>query len=150
MTKNDNTESMQMPTPNSALKRLDILVGKWKISGDANGLIEYKWADGGFFLIQDVDLEYGGKQISGIEMIGHLQKVGEEPSQEIWSRFYHFKEGLTLDYVYELIGNTLTIWFGEKDSNNFYRGTFNEDGNSLKGAWQWPGGGYSTVAKKIK
>ena len=135
---------------NSDLKTLNKLVGTWKISGDATGQIEYKWAEGGFFLIQDVDLEYGGKQIRGIEMIGHLQKIGEEPSREIWSRFYHFKEGLTLDYVYELVDNTLTIWFDKKGSNNFYRGTFNEDGSSFKGAWQWPGGGYSMVAKKIK
>ena len=136
--------------PGSHLKNLDKLVGRWKISGDAKGQIKYRWADGGFFLIQDVDLEYGGKQISGIEMIGHLQKVGEKPIREIWSRFYHFNEGLTLDYVYELVDNTLTIWFGRKNSDNFYRGTFSENGNSLKGAWQWPGGGYSTVAKKIK
>jgi len=136
--------------PNPDLKTLNKLVGTWKISGDAKGHIEYKWAENGFFLIQDVDLEYGGKQIRGIEMIGHLQKIGEEPSREIWSRFYHFTEGLTLDYVYELVDNTLTIWFGEKDSNNFYKGTFNEDGSSFKGAWQWPGGGYSMVAKKIK
>lgn len=135
---------------NPTLTTLNKLVGKWRISGDAKGMIEYRWAECGFFLIQDVNLEYSGKQIMGIEMIGHLQKVGEEPSKEIWSRFYHFTEGLTLDYVYELVDNTLTIWFEEKDSNNFYKGSFNEDGNTFKGAWQWPGGGYSMVAKKVK
>lgn len=56
------------------LKTLDKLVGKWKISGDAKGQIEYKWAAGGFFLIQDVNLKYGGKQISGIEIIGTSTK----------------------------------------------------------------------------
>ena len=136
--------------PNSDLKSLNKLVGTWKISGDAKGQIEYKWAKNGFFLIQDVDLEYDGKQIKGIEMIGHIQKAGEKPSRDIWSRFYHFTEGLTLDYVYKLVDNTLTIWFDKKDSNNFYKGTFNEDCSVLKGAWQWPGGGYSTVAKKLK
>ncbi len=141
---------MAIGKQNPDLKTLNRLVGKWKISGDAKGKIEYKWAEGGFFLIQDVDLEYDGKRIKGIEMIGHLQKVGEKPSREIWSRFYHFTEGLTLDYVYELVDDTLTIWFGEKDSNNFYRGTFNKEGSSFKGAWQWPGGGYSMVAKKIE
>lgn len=141
---------MAIGKQNPDLKTLNRLVGKWKISGDAKGMIEYKWAEGGFFLIQDVDLEYDGKRIRGIEMIGHLQKVGEKPSREICSRFYHFTEGLTLDYVYELVDDTLTIWFGEKDSNNFYRGTFNKESSSFKGAWQWPGGGYSMVAKKIE
>jgi hypothetical protein len=134
--------------PNPNLKSLNKLVGIWKISGDAKGQIEYTWAEGGYFLIQKVDLEYCGKQIRGIEVIGHLQKVGEEPSRDIWSRFYHFTEGLMLDYVYELVDNTLTIWFGKKNSNNFYRGIFSEDGSSFKGAWQWPGGGYSMIAKK--
>ena len=52
-------------------------------------------------------------------MIGHLQKVGEEPSKEIGSRVYSFLESLILDYVYELLDDTLTIWFGKKESNNF-------------------------------
>ncbi|MBI3583661.1 MAG: hypothetical protein HY096_06890 [Nitrospinae bacterium] len=145
----EKNSKQRPPIPNTDLRNLDKLVGKWKISGDAKGQIEYKWADGGFFLIQDVNLEYGGKQIKGIEIIGHLQKIGEEPSREIWSRFYHFTEGLTLDYVYELVDNTLTIWFGKKDSNNFYSGTFNKDGNSFKGAWQWPGGGYKITGRKL-
>lgn len=130
------------------LRDFNKLIGKWKISGDASGNIEYKWAEEGFFLIQDVNLEYERK-IKGIEIIGHLKKIGEEPSKEVWSRFYSFTDGLTLDYVYEITGNTFVIWFEKKDSDNFFMGTFNKDGNSYKGAWQWPGGGYSITAKKI-
>ena len=134
----------------SELKSLDRLVGTWKITGDATGTTEYKWSEGGLFLIKDVDMEYAGKQIKGIEFIGHLHKVGKKPTEEIWSRFYHFTEGLTLDYVYQMHDNTLTIWFEEKDANNFYTGTFDKQGKSIKGAWQWPGGGYSIVAEKVE
>jgi hypothetical protein len=49
----------------------------------------------------------------GIEVIGHLRPFGEEPSEDIRSRFYD-SMGNTLDYVYELKGDTLTIWGGEK------------------------------------
>ncbi|MFZ0138940.1 MAG: hypothetical protein WAK89_17880, partial [Candidatus Sulfotelmatobacter sp.] len=55
------------------LESLTPLVGTWKISGDAHGQIRYEWADGGFFLMQHVDLAYAGRTIKGIEVIGHLQ-----------------------------------------------------------------------------
>jgi len=75
--------------------------------------------------------------------------MGEEPSPEIKTRFYSFLDGLTLDYVYELDGNDLTIWFGEKGSSNFYKGKFSADGNAMTGAWQWPGGGYSVTGTRV-
>jgi hypothetical protein len=49
--------------------------------------------------------------------------------------------GDTLDYVYELEGDTLTIWAGEKGSPAYAKGTFSEDGNSGSGEWVYPGGG---------
>ena len=134
----------------SNLKNFDKLIGTWKLTGDATGQITFKWLEGGRFIMQEVDIEYGGRNIKGIEMIGCLQRVGEEPSKEVWSRFYSFLDGLTLDYVYELAGDTLIIWFKEKDSDNFYKGIFSKDGNSFKGAWQWPGGGYSVVGTRVE
>ncbi len=65
------------------MKSLNKLVGKWKISGDAEGQIEYKWLEGSRFLAQDVNITYDGREIRGVEIIGHLQKVGEEKSPEI-------------------------------------------------------------------
>ena len=41
--------------------------------------------------------------------------------------------GDTLDYVYELEGDTLTIWAGEKGSLAYAKGTFSEDGNTGSG-----------------
>jgi hypothetical protein len=134
---------------NSKLEELDKLIGKWKLWGDANGYVEYEWLEGGHFLKQEVDIVYGGKNIKGIELIGYLHRAGEEPGKEIWSRFYSFYDGLTLDYVYEFDGDTLTIWFGHKDSDNFYKGTFSKEGDSFSGSWQWPGGGYSVTGKRI-
>jgi len=138
-----------MSKPSSDLKNFGKLIGKWKITGDALGQVEFKWVHGGFFLMQDVDIEYGGRRIKGIEIIGHLHKLGDDSSREIWSRFYSFLDGLTLDYIYEFDGHILTIWFGQKGSNNFYKAKFSEDGNSFNGAWQWPGGGYSVVGTRV-
>ncbi len=54
------------------------------------------------------------------------------------------------DYAYELDGNTLTIWGGEKGSPAFYKGTFSDDGNTLVGSWVWRGGGYDSIATRVK
>jgi hypothetical protein len=43
--------------------------------------------------------------------------------------------GNTLDYVYELEGDTLKIRAGENPSPAYYKGTFNDDGDTLSGAW---------------
>ncbi|MFZ0145207.1 MAG: hypothetical protein WAL08_12680 [Candidatus Sulfotelmatobacter sp.] len=131
------------------LESLTPLVGTWKISGDAHGQIRYEWADGGFFLMQHVDLAYAGRTIKGIEVIGHLQGIGQQPSQDIHSRFYSFTDGLTLDYVYELAGDIFTIWFGPKGSNNRFQGKFSKDGNTFTGGWRWPGGGYDIEGIRI-
>jgi len=73
----------QMPTPNPDLKSLDRLVGTWKQSGGVEGEVTYEWMEGAFFLIQRVDLDHDGHPIKGVEIIGHLQAFGEEPSKDI-------------------------------------------------------------------
>lgn len=129
--------------PNPDLRSLDRLVGTWQVYGDATGEVRYEWLEGGFFLMQHFDLLHDGRPIRGIEIIGHLHPFGGEPSTDIHTRVYSFADGMTLDYVYELEGDTLTIWAGMKGSPSFYQGTFSEDGRTVTGGWQWPGGGYT-------
>ena len=106
--------------------------------------------EGGFFLIQRVDLgQEDGQRITGLEIIGHERPFGAETSEEIKSRFYS-NTGETIDYVYELEGDTLTIWAGEKGSPAYYRGTFSADGDTLTGAWHYPGGGgYEATSTRV-
>ena len=146
----DNTNVQQPPEPDPDLKSLDRLVGSWEISGGAQGKTTYEWMEGGFFLIQHVDLEQYGQKIKGIEIIGHERQFGAEPSEDIKSRFYD-NMGNTLDYVYELDGDTLTIWAGGKGSPAYYKGKFSDDGNTMTGAWVYPGGGgYDSTATRVK
>jgi hypothetical protein len=111
---NDDTDGAQAhrQPPEPDLESLDRLVGTWEVSGDAQGRAAYEWMEGGFFLIQHVGLEQYGQNIKGIEIIGHERPFGAEPGEEIRSRFYD-NMGNTLDYVYELEGDPLTIWGGE-------------------------------------
>ena len=146
----DNTNVQQPPEPDPDLKSLDRLVGSWEISGGAQGKTTYEWMEGGFFLIQHVDLEQYGQKIKGIEVIGHERQFGAEPSEDIKSRFYD-NMGNTLDYVYELDGDTLTIWAGEKGSPAYYKGEFSDEGDTMTGAWVYPGGGgYDSTATRVK
>ncbi|HYP46451.1 MAG TPA: hypothetical protein VEQ66_14785 [Propionibacteriaceae bacterium] len=134
------------PQPSPDLASLSKLIGTWKVSGEAEGTVTYEWAEGGFFLFQHVELQ-GSK---GLEVIGHEHRYGEEPSADIKSRYYGFGEGETLDYTYELRGDTLMIWMGDRTSPAYYQGTFDDRGEVLTGAWHYPGGGgYSTVSTKV-
>ena len=145
------THAQPQPSqPNPDLKSLDRLVGTWNVSGpDIHGQVRFEWMEGGFFLLQHVDFVHGGNHIKGLEIIGHLQPFGAEPSAEIWSRYYDTM-GSTFDYVYELEGDTLTIWGGEKGSPAYYKGTFSNDGNTNSGGWVYPGGGgYKSTMTKV-
>ncbi len=151
MTESDSSEtSPQHSKPNPDLKSLNKLVGSWKVSGDAQGQVKYEWMEGGFFLVQHFDIDHAGHKSKGIEVIGHLQPFGEEPGKEIRTRVYSYLDGLTLDYVYEVESDTLTIWGGEKGSPAYYKGKFSADGNTLTGEWVYPGGGYKTITTRIK
>jgi len=132
--------SDQSTKPSDAMAALDRLVGSWTVSGEAQGAVRYYWMPGRFFLLQHVELTQYGQQTTGLEVIGHLRPFGEPPSHEINSRFYD-STGNTLDYVYELIGNTLTIWAGAKGGPAYYRGEFSGDDQTISGDWVYPGGG---------
>lgn len=136
-------------TGDSQLAALDRLVGTWRLSGGAQGTTTYRWLDGGFFLLQEFDLRRDGHPVRGIEVIGRERTFGaEEPGEDL--RAWVFDQaGNTLAYVYELAGDTLTIWGGSKGSPAYLRATFSDDDTSFTGAWVWPGGGYDVTAVRV-
>jgi hypothetical protein len=148
MTEQTNQDAAyQVPHPD--LKSLERLVGTWNLSSDTKGQITYEWMEGGFFLLQHVDFVHDSHSIKGLEIIGHLRPFGEEPGSDIKSRFYS-SAGDTLDYVYEIQGNTFMVWGGEKGSPAFFKGTFSDDGNVCTGAWVFPGGGgYESTMTRV-
>ena len=140
----------EQPKPNPDMKSLERLVGTWEQSGDVHGETTYEWMDGGFFLLQHINFDQDGQKTTGMEVIGHLQLYGEEPSKDIRSRYYG-GEGVTFDYTYEIVGDTLTIWMGERGSPAYYKGTFSDNDNTLSGGWVYPGGGgYKAISTRVK
>ena len=150
MASDETYSTQQSPGPDAAVRALDRLVGTWKITGGAEGEVTYEWMDGGFFLIQHVNLEQSGQRTKGIEVIGRELKFGETtPSEHIKSSYYD-NQGNTFDYVYELEGDTLTIWAGEKGSPAYFKGEFNPEGDTVTGAWVYPGGGgYDSTMTRV-
>ncbi|WP_106400858.1 hypothetical protein [Actinocorallia populi] len=143
------TEMTETYQPSAELKALDRLVGAWAVEGGAEGTVRYEWMPGGFFLLQHVELTQFGEPVTGLELIGNLRPFGEPAGADVVSRFYD-SAGNTLDYVYELTGDKLTIWGGVKGGPAYYEGTFSADGRTVTGAWVYPGGGgYSSTMTRI-
>jgi hypothetical protein len=135
-------------SPSAEIKKLGRLVGTWKLGGDTEGTVTYEWMEGGFFLVQHVDMQLFGKRVKVMEVIGHLRPFNESPSEDIHSRAYD-AEGNTLDYVYEMNGDTLTIWGGQKGSPAHFTGVFS-DADHNEGEWVYPGGGYKSTMTRVK
>jgi hypothetical protein len=131
------------------LQTLDRLVGAWHIIGGADGTVTYEWMEGGHFLIQRVQLSQNGQEVKGIEMIGHLNPFGECKSSEIRSPYYDTL-GNTFDYVYEMEGDSLVIWAGDKGAPSYYKWTYRSDRNSHSRAWHYPSEeGYESTITRV-
>ncbi len=130
----DDTAHARAPQRSAHLDAMERLLGTWKVSEGAEGTSTYEWLEGRFFLIQKVDLERYGQRVRGIEIIGHEHPFGAEASEDIKSRFYD-NMGNTIDYMYDVHGDTLIIWGGEKGSPAYYKRRFSPDGNTLTGEW---------------
>ena len=151
MIENNNALIGNLPkTPNPELKKLQPLVGKWKITGDdLEATSHYEWMEGGFFLIHHFDLRQGEKHHKGIEYIGF-----DENTQTLRSRLMETIGG-NFSYTYALEGHTLWYWFGDRGSGNYSKSNFNEDFTAYEGKWQWPmpdgsTGGFSFKAIRIE
>lgn len=131
------------------LSQLDRLAGEWELSGDTTGTTSYEWMEGGFFLVQKLDMQLFGRRVRVTEIIGHLKPFGQQASTDIHSRAYD-ADGNTFDYVYEPDGDALTVWGGEKGSPAFFRCVFSADGNEATGEWTYPGGGYKSNMRRVQ
>ncbi|MBA2620435.1 MAG: hypothetical protein H0U87_04470 [Acidobacteria bacterium] len=140
----------QSPKPNPDLKSFEKLIGTWKVSGGLQGTNTFEWTENGFFLVQRFDFVRDGHPIKGIEIIGHEKNFFGESSAEIKTRVYSFTDGMTLDYVYEMTDEGLTIWMEKKGSDGFAKGKFSDDGNTMHVEWTYPGGGYKATATRVQ
>ena len=150
MADNPNTQATQQPPkPNPALKKLDRLVGTWKASdpsgaGAIHGRVTFEWMEGGFFLMQHVDLG----DSKGIEIIGY-----DEESKALKSHYFG-NTGSILEYVYEVGDDTLTVSIDIPGVKGQFTGKFSDDGNTFTGSWEWTKDGvkmgYDATMTRVK
>lgn len=131
MAEHNNAMAGKLPkTPNPALKGFDKIIGTWDISGpDVKGTVTYEWMEGGFFVIQHVDLVQGGFHAKGIEYTGFDEDTGTLRSRWMGT------DGSRFMYTYVFDGDSWYYYFGEKGSDDFSLGKFSPDGKTATGRW---------------
>jgi hypothetical protein len=137
------------PAPDPALKGFDKFIGAWDLKGHLIGSDEenilgratYRWLEGGFFLQQDVEIDFAGMfQVKSHELIGYDAETGKFPST-VFSNL----SPVPLPYVWELDGRTLRISVDYGPLNARFEGELSEDGNTFAGAWRPNPGADETV-----
>ncbi len=132
------SNSQQLPEPDPALKRLNVLVGIWNFKGRTldseadNVFIQatYEWLPGGFFLKSNFKADFVGLEIQGLEIIGY------DPSSDTFpSTVYTNSFGEPIHYRYDIKGNDIIITtdFAGGGKNT---GKISEDGNTFSAGWR--------------
>ncbi|RZS44881.1 uncharacterized protein DUF1579 [Herbihabitans rhizosphaerae] len=138
-----------MPTPHPALKRLDHLVGTWTMTGNLIGSDEetitgtatYTWLPGGFFLVQEVEIDFAGMvNVRSHELIGYDPETDTFPST-VYSNMA--PEPLPYRWTVREDGFSISVTHGVLDAT--YTGTFSADGTSMSGGWRPNPGADETV-----
>ena len=98
----------------------------------------------GFYLVQHMALEHGGRSITGVEYIGYDEREGALRSYFFSSEGPSPFGGVALDYVWEARDDGFSVRTGEDGGIATWEATFaNRD--TLVGNMEWPGGGYEVT-----
>lgn len=138
-----SAEGQEMPVPDPALRRLDRLLGTWKLKGrplgsdrdTITGTTTFTWLheeDGrGFFLQQDMEMDYDGMPIRSRELIGYDAESGA-----FTSYVFSNMSPDALPYRWDVQADALTISVDYGEMNARFTGRFAADGNSFSGGWR--------------
>jgi Protein of unknown function (DUF1579) len=140
MPKSVDAQAPRPPAPDPALKRLDRLVGTWSMRGHLIGSDEenivgqatFQWLPGGFFMQQDVELDF-----AGVTHIASSELIGYDPESGGFSSYvFSNLSPSPLPYTWDLRGDTLTIAVSHGPLDATFEGKFSEDGESFSGGWR--------------
>jgi len=147
----NDTQDQGAPKPSFALRRLDRLVGTWRMKGKTAGSHEenivgtttFKWlgeSGASFFLQQDMDMDYAGTPIKSHELIGYNPKT-----KAFSSYVYSNMAPDPWPYEWDVQGDTLTISIDHDAMRAMFTGKFAPDGNGFSGSWRPSPGADETI-----
>jgi hypothetical protein len=128
------------PEPDPALRRLDPLVGDWSMTGNLVGTSEesisgrasFRWLEGGFFLQQDVEIDFAGQlRVKSHELIGYDAETGAFASHA-----YSNMSPTPLPYMWDLRDNRLRIAVSHGPLDATFEATISDDGSTYSGGWR--------------
>jgi Protein of unknown function (DUF1579) len=137
------------PQPDPALRALDQFVGTWRFRGHLLGSDEenivgqatYYWLDGGFFLVQDIEIDFAGMfHVKSHELIGHDAETGA-----FSSLVFSNMSPAPLPYRWDVQGRDVTISVAYPPLDATFTGRYSEDGTSFAGGWRPNTGADETV-----
>ena len=124
----------------TALERLDALVGEWTVEvplfGDGRGTLSIEWDLGGRFLLQ--------RSSAPDPVPDGLCVIGPNAGGEGYTQHYFDSRGVVRVYKMTFDGREWTLLRDEPDFTplNFaqrYFGTLSEDGRTVEGRWEKAG-----------
>ena len=131
------------PKPHPALKRLDRLVGTWRMKGhplgsdedSITGTTTFQWLNGddgeSFFLEQDMEMDYAGQPIKSHELIGYDPKT-----KAFASYVYSNMAPDPWPYRWDVDGDDITISIKKPPMDATFHGKFARDDKSFSGGWR--------------
>jgi hypothetical protein len=105
------------------------------------GRATYRWLEGGFFLQQDIELDFAGT----VEIKSH-ELIGYDPETKAFSSLvFSNLSPSPLPYTWDVQGRNVTISVSYGPLEATFTGAFSEDGDSFSGGWRANPGADETV-----
>jgi len=136
MKKDNKTFNWDSTDENLALKKLDILIGDWGITGKhrlipnpITGKINFSWFNGKSFLIMRTDFNQS-------EPPNSTAIIGSDDKSEKLSMLYFDERGVSRIYDVVFNNNVLKMERNHSDFSQRFRGIVNDNGNTIEGVWE--------------
>lgn len=139
-------QSMQQPTLNHALKRLNALVGEWEMQASVGGQpmgrgrTVFAWREGGAFLVQHADAE-PALPSTPPEWVANapfpLTTIfGLDDATERGSMLYADARGVLRVYQMSLSDGVWKMWREAPGFFQRFTSAFSDDGKTITGRWE--------------